>query len=464
MKMNHGVVEVHIIVIGLNYNTASVEIRERFAFNEETKVKATQLLQKTKSIQECVIVGTCNRTEVYAVVDQLHVGRHYIKSFLAEWFGTDKSEFVDYLYIKENTDAVRHLFRVTCGLDSMVLGETQILGQVRDSFIQSQNLKSTGTVFNMLFKQAITLAKQAHSKTDIGKNAVSVSYAAIELGKKFFEHFHNKTVVILGAGKMGELTAKHLYENGVSTMIVVNRTYERARNLADKFSCKALNVDQLSSALIQSDIVICSVGVEDHLITKQEMEAITQKRNNRSIFIIDIAVPRSIDPKINDLNNVFLYDIDDLQGIVESNLQGRAREAEKIEYMIEQELVTFNSWLNTLGVIPVIAALREKSLAIHEEALRHIENKLPDLTEKELKIIRKYSKTIVNQMLHYPLVRMKEMVANVNQDEVLNLFIKIFAVEEEMQKQSRTRQRNIEPEIPDVCHPERTVRKIAVHS
>jgi len=458
-----GVEEVHVIVIGLNYKTASVEIRERFAFKEETKVEATQMLRKAKSIQECVIVGTCNRTEVYAVVDQLHVGRHYVKSFLAEWFQTDKSEFEDYLYIKENNDAVRHLFRVACGLDSMVLGETQILGQVKDSFIQSQLLKSTGTVFNMLFKQAITLAKQAHSKTDIGKKAVSVSYAAIELCKKIFGHFHNKRVVMIGAGKVGELTAKHLYENGVTTMMVVNRTYERARSLADKFSGKALHVEQLSSALIQSDIVISSATVEDYFITKQEMEVITQKRNQRPLFIIDIAVPRSIDPAINDINNVFLYDIDDLEGLVESNLQGRAREAEKIEYMIKQELIHFNSWLNTLGVFPVIAALREKSLAIQEEAHRHIENKLPDLTERELKIIRKYSKTIVNQMLHYPLVRMKEMVANGNQDHVLDLFIKIFAVEEEVEKQSRMRQRNTESEITDVRYPEPDGRKIAVH-
>lgn len=461
--MNVGVVKVHILVIGLNYNTASVEIRERFAFKEEAKVEATKMLQKAKSIQECVIVGTCNRTEVYAVVDQLHVGRHDIKSFLAEWFQTDKSEFADYLYIKEDNDAVRHLFRVACGLDSMILGETQILGQVKDSFIQSQFLKSTGTVFNMLFKQAITLAKQAHSKTDIGKNAVSVSYAAIELGKKIFGHFHNKKVMIIGAGKMGELTAKHLVENGVTTLLVVNRTFERARNLADKFSGEALKVEELSSALIQSDIVICSAAVEGHIITKQEIDAITQRRNQRPLFMIDIAVPRSIDPAINDVNNVFLYDIDDLEGIVESNLQARAREAEKIESMIEQELEYFHSWLNTLGVFPVMAALREKSLAIHEEALRNIENKLPDLTERELKIIRKYSKTIVNQMLHHPLVRMKEMAADGNQDKVLDLFIKIFAVEEEMKKQSRMRQRTTESETTDVRYPEATGSKMAVH-
>lgn len=455
---------MHILVIGLNYRTAPVEIRERFAFREEDKERAIKTLRGTKDIQECVIVGTCNRTEIYAIVDQLHTGRHYGKVFLSNWFGIEKEEFVDYLYIKEDDEAIRHLFRVVCGLDSMVLGETQILGQVRAAFLQSQEAKATGTVFNTLFKQAITLAKRAHSETEIGKNAVSVSYAAVELGKKIFGFFDKKTVVILGAGKMGELTGKHLLSNGVNRVIVVNRTYERAQGLADKFNGEACTFNDLSSALTQADIVISSTGADGYVVTKQDIQAISRKRNHRPLFMIDIAVPRDLDPAINELDNVFLYDIDDLEEIVEANRQERAKEAEKIGYMIGEEIASFNAWLNTLGTVPVITALREKSLQIQAEAMRQIENKLPDLTEKELRIIRKYSKTIVNQMLHDPLVRMKEMAAQSKGDEALDLFVKIFALEEELEKQNRIKQLKQETESADVRLPTLNVSEAVIRS
>ncbi|MFD4932204.1 glutamyl-tRNA reductase [Peribacillus butanolivorans] len=455
---------MYILMIGLNYKTASVGTRERFVFQEETKEQAIRVLKNTKSISEGVILGTCNRTEIYAVVDQLNTGRHYLKSFLADWFGVDKLEFSDFLYIKENDEAVEHLFRVTCGLDSMVLGETQILGQVKNSFFQSQNLKSTGTIFNMLFKQAITLAKHVQTSTDIGKNAVSVSYAAIELGKNIFGDFRNKTVVIVGAGKMGELTAKHLHEQGVNTFVVVNRTYERAKSVADQFNGKAISIQNLTGALIEADIVISSIITDSYVLTKQQIQAVSQKRNYRPLFMIDIAVPRNLDSDINDLDNVFLYDIDDLEGIVEANLEKRSQEAEKINLMIEKELISFKSWISTLGVVPIMAALREKSLTIHQEAVRHIENKLPDLTQRELKIIRKYSKSIVNQMLHDPLIGIKEMAASPNKKEVLDIFIQLFNLEEEIYKQNQMREHNTESDLPNALHPSTTIRNIPVHS
>jgi glutamyl-tRNA reductase len=436
---------MHILVIGLNYKTAPVEVRERFVFKEEEKDTVIRTLRKSKSVQECVVVGTCNRTEVYAVVDQPHTGRHYVKSFLADWFDIDKDQFTEYLYIRENDDAIKHLFRVVCGLDSMVLGETQILGQIKDAFLQSQKVKSTGTVFNTLFKQAITLAKRAHSETDIGKNAVSVSYAAVELGKKIFGYFEKKTVVIVGAGEMGELTAKHLHANGAGHVIVVNRTYERAKGLADKFHGEACTMAGLSDALAKADIVISSTGAQGYVITKRDIQAVSKLRNHRPLFMIDIAVPRDLDPAIHELDNVFLYDIDDLEGIVEANLQERAREAEKIGYMIGEELVAFKSWMNTLGVVPLITALREKSIGIQTEAMRNIENKLPNLTEKELRIISKYSKTIVNQMLHDPLIRMKEMAARSDGKESMDLFVKIFALEDELNKMIGSKQEEQAP-------------------
>ncbi|MGD8188775.1 glutamyl-tRNA reductase [Brevibacillus ginsengisoli] len=421
---------MQILMLGLNYKTAPVEIREKFTFSDGSTPRALHLLSQTKSILECVILGTCNRTEVYVVCDQLHTGRFYTRNFLAEWFGVDKDSFQEHLYMKENEDAIDHLFRVSCGLDSMVMGETQILGQVRESFLLAQQYETTGTVFNTLFKQAVTLAKRAHTETAIGQNAVSVSYAAIELGKKIFGSFSGKQVLILGAGKMGELTAKHLHSNGVAQVVVANRTLERARGLAEKFQGEACTLDQLSSALQSADIVISSTGASEYVVTKEHLKPLMKLRKSRPLFMIDIAVPRDLDPAINELDNVFLYDIDDLEGIVASNMAERSKEAEKIEEFIREEIAAFKAWFQTLGVVPMISALREKAFAIHGDAMRKIENKLPNLDERELHIIRKHTKGIINQLLHDPVVRLKELAVEKSGSEVLEIFSTIFALEE----------------------------------
>ncbi|UFJ39078.1 glutamyl-tRNA reductase [Brevibacillus humidisoli] len=421
---------MEILTLGLNYKTAPVEIREKFTFSDDSTPRALHLLSQTKSVVECVILGTCNRTEIYIVCDQLHTGRFYTRNFLAEWFGVDRDSFQEHIYMKENDEAIEHLFRVTCGLDSMVMGETQILGQVRDAFFLAQKHQTTGTVFNTLFQQAITLAKRAHTETGIGQNAVSVSYAAIELGKKIFGTFEDKSVLILGAGKMSELTAKHLHANGVSQVRVANRTLERAQLLARKFQGDACTMDHLAEALLEADIVISSTGASGYVVTYEQLRPIMKQRKHRPLFMVDIAVPRDLDPRLHDLDNVYLYDIDDLEGIVESNLEERSREAERITGMISEEVVAFQNWLNTLGVVPLISALREKAFVIHGDAMRKIENKLPDLTERERHIIRKHTRGIINQLLHDPVVRLKELAVQKRGDEVLEMFSTIFALEE----------------------------------
>ncbi|GAA4704918.1 glutamyl-tRNA reductase [Brevibacillus fulvus] len=425
---------MEILLVGLNYKTAPVEIREKFSFTDDSTPRALNLLSQTKSIIESVILGTCNRTEIYVVCDQLHTGRFYTRNFLADWFGVDKEVFQDHLYVKENAEAIDHLFHVACGLDSMVVGETQILGQVRDAFLLAQQQKTTGTVFNTLFKQAITFAKRAHTETAIGQNAVSVSYAAVELGKKIFGSFSGKEVLVIGAGEMSELTAKHLHANGATEVRVANRTLERAQQLAEKFNGQACTMEQLSTALLTADIVISSTGATDFVVTKEQLKPIVKQRKNRPLFMIDIAVPRDLDPSIHELDNVYLYDIDDLEGIVASNLAERSKEAVRLEEMIAEEIVAFTNWYDTLGVVPLIAALREKAFAIHGEAMRKIENKLPDLSEKELHIIRKHTKGIINQLLHDPVVRLKELAAEKRGDEVLDIFAAIFALEEQMER------------------------------
>jgi glutamyl-tRNA reductase len=437
--------------MGLNYKTAPVEIRERLTFSESDLVDAIKKLNTKKSIFENIILSTCNRTEIYAVVDQLHTGRYYIKEFLSEWFGLDQAEFSPYFYVYEEDGAVDHLFRVTCGLQSMVLGETQILGQVRESFLLAQQESATGSIFNHLFKQAITVGKRGHSETDIGANAVSISYAAVELAKKIFGTLQSKHVLILGAGKMGELAAQNLHGNGVRKVTVINRTFEKAKDLANRFGGEAKTLEELQSSLMDADILISSTGANEIVISKEMMAKVEKMRKGKPLFMVDIAVPRDLDPKIAELENVFLYDIDDLEGIVEANLQERKKAAEKIMLMIEKEIVEFKQWLGLLGVVPVISALREKALAIQAETMVSLERKLAPLSEHDRKVLNKHTKSIINQLLKDPISQVKELAAQPNADEALELFKKIFNIEDTVQEQQS---KVAEPNIPMVTIPQ----------
>jgi glutamyl-tRNA reductase len=438
---------MHTIVVGVNFRTAPVEIRERLSFVESDLPQAMRALQEQKSILENVIVSTCNRTEIYAIVDQLHTGRYYIKQFLANWFNISIESFSSYLFIYESDGALEHLFRVTAGIDSMVLGETQILGQVRKSFLEGQERGTTGTVFNQLFKQSITLAKRAHSETAIGENAVSVSYAAVELAKKIFGSLKNKHVVILGAGKMGELAIKNLHSNGAGKITVINRTLEKAQLLADQFNGQAKSMQELQCALLEADILISSTGSTDFVIDLELMQFVERIRKGKPLFMVDIAVPRDLDPRIGDLSSVFLYDIDDLQGIVEANLVERQIAANEIMLMIELELVQFKDWLGTLGVVPVISALRQKALQIQEDTMVSIENKMPELTDRERKILNKHTKSIINQLLKEPILQAKELAASSNSQDQLQLFQQIFGIEEEVKLEKERQLLVVKPQV-----------------
>ncbi len=426
---------MYTIVVGVNHRTAPVEIREKLSFVETELPQAMQTLQQQKSILENIIISTCNRTEIYAVVDQLHTGRYYVKNFLAEWFDLPLESFSSHLIIQENDGAIEHLLRVSAGIDSMVLGETQILGQVRDSFLEGQKIGATGTVFNELFKQAVTFAKKAHTETAIGENAVSVSYAAVELGKKIFGSLNDKHIAILGAGKMGELAVKNLHGSGVGKVTVINRTLSKAEVLAEKFGGEAKSMKELQCALLEADVLISSTGATGFVIDYELMQFAERLRKGKPIFMVDIAVPRDLDPRIGDLPNVFLYDIDDLQGIVEANLAERKHAAEEIGLMIEQEIVLFNEWVATLGVVPVLSALRQKANRIQSETMASIENKMPNLTEREKKLLSKHTKSIVNQLLKDPILQAKELVMDKKATEKLELFQQIFGIDEEVVKE-----------------------------
>lgn len=433
----NGVENMNILVVGLNYRTAPVEIRERFSVSEEALNGALRRLTESSHLLESVVVSTCNRTEIYAVTNTAEFGRDEILSYLENASGVKREVFLPYLYIHSEETAVRHLLRVTSGLDSMVLGETQILGQVREAFLRAQQAGVTGSMFNNLFKRSITFAKYAHSETEIGRHAVSVSYAAVELAKKIFEELNDKTILVIGAGKMSELTAKHLYSSGARRVLVVNRTFERAKELADKFEGHALELKSLDLALKEADIVVSSTGAENYVVDKQQIAAVMKQRRNRPLFLIDIAVPRDLDPEINKLANVYLYDIDDLEGVIAANLEERHKEAEKISVLIEQEVTAFKQWQTEQAAVPMISALRVKGNTIQKAVMESLQNKLPDLSDRDLHLLQKHTNQIINQLLHEPIKQLKEMAHEPQAELYLETFSRLFglAAEEQISQQ-----------------------------
>jgi glutamyl-tRNA reductase len=286
-----------------------------------------------------------------------------------------------------------------------------------------------------LFKQAVTLAKRAHSETAIAENPVSVSYAAVELAKRIFGDFRQKTVMIIGAGKMSELTVKHLHANGAARIIVVNRTLPRAGQLAAKFHGEACVLENMDTVLPEVDIVISSTGASELVLSREQVESIMLKRKSKPLFLIDIAVPRDLEPSIGTLSNVFLYDIDDLETMVKNNLNERCKEAEIIEAMIKDEIEQFEQWYRMLGVGPVIRSLQDKGSLIHEETMESLLNKLPELDARQITVIRKLTKSIVNQMMRDPIMRIKELSATRAGDESLEMFTKLFALEQMLEQQ-----------------------------
>ncbi|RAI81845.1 glutamyl-tRNA reductase [Macrococcoides caseolyticum subsp. hominis] len=433
---------MHIVVVSVNHKTADVSLREKLTFSESSIQQALSALINQKSILEGVILSTCNRTEIYAVTDQVHTGRYYVKSFMSEWFDVDIETIKSVTDVKVGNEAIYHLFKVITGLDSIVLGETQILGQIRDSFLLAQSEGTTGTVFNKLFKDAITLAKRAHAETDISSKAVSVSYAAVELSKKILGKLENKKILIVGAGEMAELALQNLVGSGATDITVINRTAEKAKSLADQYGGRQVSLQELQCALIESDIVISSTSSQEFIITKPMMQDIMKLRKNRSLVLIDIAVPRDIDPEVNDIDLIFNYDVDDLKGLVDANLAERERAAQVIYTMIDKQVISFVDWINMLGVVPVITALREKALRIQETTMESIDRKMPDLSERDRKVISKHMKSIINQILKDPILQAKEVSGSENRAEELQFFQEIFNITNEVESI-----KNNEPEV-----------------
>jgi len=304
--------------------------------------------------------------------------------------------------------AARHIFRVASSLDSMVVGEPQILGQIKDAFDCALKQKSTGVLLNRLFKKSISVAKRVRTETGIAQNAVSISFAAVELAKKIFTDLTKKSFMLLGAGEMAELAAKHIITSGVGDIVVANRTYERACGLAEEFNGRPVKFEDFIHEMAHCDILICSTGAENYVLMKSQMQKVMKERKNRPVFIIDISVPRNIDPGINELNNVYLYDVDDLQGVIETNILERQKEAAKAEEIVEDEIETFRKWMSSLDAVPTVIALREKAESIKKEELERLLNSLPDLRDKDRQAIENMANSIINKLIHAPTAALKE--------------------------------------------------------
>lgn len=398
---------MYIIVVGLNHKTAPVEVREKFSFTQKSLPRSLNLLKQKQAIEGCAILSTCNRTEVYVATTEVEAGLAGIYEFMSKVSNQPLSEIRDYLYSHVLYDAVRHLFRVASGLDSMILGETQILGQVREAYQLACENGATNSILNTLFQQAISVGKKVRTQTKIDQNPVSISYAAVELAKQCFGDMKGRSVLVMGAGKMSELTVKYLVANGVSTVLVTNRSYDRACYLAAEFGGKAIRFDELKDQLISADIVIGCTAAAHYVLKKDDVEPILKQRNDKMLFI-DIAVPRDIDPEIGNLPNAILHDIDDLHNVVDHGLEQRKKAAVEAEVIIEEEIDAFFKWLSSLFVVPTIVALKEKANRIKQQELSRALRRLPNLSEKEKNIIGSMANSIVNQLVHDPIINLKK--------------------------------------------------------
>jgi glutamyl-tRNA reductase len=399
----------HIVLLGMNHKTAPVELREQLALSCQQHVSPLHLIPHLVHVDEVFFLSTCNRVEFVFTCQDPHDAILEVKALLQTYLGNLEGNLLDlHLYHYENLDAVRHLFRVSSSLDSMVVGEPQILGQIKEAYREATECRTVRVILNRLLHKTFSVAKRVRSETMIGSHAVSISYAAVELARKIFGDLKDKRVLVVGAGEMAELAAEHFLAQGVRHMTVTNRTPERAFELARRFRADTIPFEHFVDDIRTMDIVLTSTGSPDPILRYQDVKSRMRERRNKPLFFIDIAVPRDVEAKINEIDNVYVYDIDDLQGIIELNREDRKREAEKAEYIISQEITKFQHWLNTLDVVPTIIALREKAELIRLYELQRTFSQLPDLSDKERQAIEVLTGSIVKKLLHDPILFLKK--------------------------------------------------------
>jgi len=399
---------MRLVLIGMNHKTAPLEIRERLQLSCGDDARSLTELMRLPEILEALCLATCNRVEVLARVADGEQAVEGLREFIYRQGNLEREELGRCLYVYRDREAVRHLFRVASSLDSMVMGEPQILGQLKEAYRQAVDNRATTVLLNRLLHHAFRVAKRVRTETGIAGNAVSVSYAAVELAKKIFGDIEGRSAMIIGAGEMAELAVKHLVSSGVREVFVVNRTFEKAVALAQEFGGSAVKYEDLFDQLVLSDIVISSTGAPHFIIKGEDIRKVMVRRRHRPMFFIDIAVPRDIEPSVNDIDNAYLYNVDDLQTVVDGNIKERRKEADKAEKIVEEEVGTFEKWIASLQVVPTIVQLRQSVDSMRAAELEKSLGRLSHLADKDREQVALLTQSIVNKILHSPLTVLKE--------------------------------------------------------
>ncbi|MFH1758909.1 MAG: glutamyl-tRNA reductase [Pseudomonadota bacterium] len=429
---------MEIVLIGLSHKTAPVEVRERFSIPKEQVKNFLGQLVALPGIQEGLILSTCNRMEVLVVMEGGDNWGDPLKDFLAGVAGMNRYDLAPYLYTLKGEDAVRHLFCVTASMDSMVLGEPQILGQVKEAYRQAVGSKAVGLVLNKLSHRSFFIAKRVRTETRMASQAVSVSFAAVELAKKIMGNLDDKRVMLIGTGEMSELAAKHLISHGVREIWVTNRTPTRAMEMAQELGGRAVPFEDFPQRLKDMDIVLSSTGSSHYIILKEQMAGVIRARKNKPMFFIDIAVPRDVDPTINELDNIYVYDIDDLQGVVESNIEERRKEVLKAEGIVHQGVEAFKDWLDSLEVVPTILDLRQRLEKIRQREMAKTLALLKNASEEEQKALDLLTQSIINKILHHPISLLKHQESREQGKLYVDITRKIFHLDEEEDEPSNS--------------------------
>lgn len=419
-----------IILIGLNHKTAPLTIREKIFAGCQEEMNVLAGLAAIEGVQETMFLATCNRVEILACIDGQDQTVQRLRDFFGQNSGLAGQEYLDNLYTYYDEDAVRHLFRVASSLDSLVMGETQILGQVKNAYRQALEQKSIGAVMNRLLHRAFRTAKRVRSETAIAVNPVSVSFSAVTLAKKIFGSLEGKKVLLIGAGEMAELTGMHLVSNGVSGITIANRSSAQALVLAEKFHGRAVSLASLGEALTEADIVISSTGASSYVVSADLIRQIYHRRRNRLLFMIDIAVPRDIDPQVENIENIYLYNIDNLQDIVDENINIRKKEALKAEAIVEEEVKKYSTWMKELDAVPTIVSLRSKAEKIIQDEMMKAAPWLQSISPAEQERVEILVHSVVNKLLHNPVTALKEESSEFSSTEIVSLTRQLFHLDE----------------------------------
>jgi glutamyl-tRNA reductase len=463
---------MRITLTGLSHRSAPVELRERLAVGPAEVPERLLALREAVGLEECALLATCNRFEVYAVTDDRsdHEGGWQERLFqhLAGQSGVSEARLQPHLYCLEGTTAVRHMFRVASGLDSMVVGENQVLSQIKEALSLGQSAGTARAVLQSCFRHAIEAGKRGRTETEIARGAVSISWAAVQLAQQIFGRRQARTALIVGAGETSEQTARLLLAQGIaSRLLVCNRTWERAAELAGDLSGEAVPFDRLEDALARADIVVSSTGASRPILTCAMLRHAVHARRGRTIFLIDTAVPRDVEPSAGELDDVYLYNIDDLQAVVQKSLAVRQSEVERVEAIVEEEVRRFSVWLRTQEVGPTIAALQQRAEAIREGELERLRNRLSHLPAEDVKAVEATVRGVVNKLLHRPIVHLREAAASGNGYHEVESIRAMFGLDEavgsEQPAVGSNGQRQDQPDAPPHPLPRPPLRGGAPH-